>query len=457
MPKTLLNKKEAIRLWKRINVVFIERRNYNFFNLGELTISAFINDLFADLNKAVENKKGNNACPIDSIRKIIKYTKGEVKTLQLTDRVLNNLALYVGTKDYQFFLREEKLKAIENKKELFYSTKWFLYYFEEDDVSKERGVAQAILTIDEEGEVEIENIEKVNGADYQGSFEIVDKQYLFMNLFTKRVSEKRLHIRLFIGVGMSYPIYMGLYTNITGRGSINAGTLLLESIKDKNKNIAPVWHKPKGQEIEGLDIDVIRFFSNKNLNQLKIPNDILTKKELKSWLDKKEDERAIRKKRLMTKKDFKYDVFVSSPMASVPEGEYETMREATLAVINALKEHCGFSSFYYAGRNIETTDDFEANDLSLEIDLEALNDSKIFLMIYPEPLVSSVLVEAGWALQSKKPSFYCVKTKKNLPFLLENAEGARKDVNVRIVEYDGSIDHLVKTLVEYRSILFDSL
>ncbi|MGZ8934684.1 MAG: esterase/lipase family protein [Methylobacter sp.] len=146
---------------------------------------------------------------------------------------------------------------------------------------------------------------------------------------------------------------------------------------------------------------------------------------------------------------FKYDVFLSSAMAGLKtEEDYQTYRTEALNLEKILKEKCGFKSIFYAGRNLETMAEFQAHNLSLQDDFFALKESRYFLLMYPERIVSSVLFEAGWALALGKPSVYYVRDRDDLPFLMAQAGDAHLDAKVTIYEYGKKgreeIFHLIK-------------
>lgn len=129
---------------------------------------------------------------------------------------------------------------------------------------------------------------------------------------------------------------------------------------------------------------------------------------------------------------YKYDVFLSSPMSAFKTDEdYKKERDTMLK----LKEHLERQknlSIYYAGEHISSSISFESELVGLN-DFEAIENSKCFIMFYPESIVSSVLVEAGYALALKKPSIYFVHNKEKLPFLLREAHHSCP--NVQVFEY----------------------
>lgn len=126
-----------------------------------------------------------------------------------------------------------------------------------------------------------------------------------------------------------------------------------------------------------------------------------------------------------------YDIFISAPMAAFENNQkYEENRIFIIKLKQILKKECNLKSFY-AGDDIQTDLEFEAENISLRKDIRILKASKYFLMVYPEKLVSSVLIEAGLAIAMEKPSVYFVRDINHLPFLLKQAGEAISEVHIR--------------------------
>jgi len=140
---------------------------------------------------------------------------------------------------------------------------------------------------------------------------------------------------------------------------------------------------------------------------------------------------------------FKYDAFVSAPMAAVDDTEYEQVRKLAQTVVTCLQKDCGKKSIYYAGANIATRAEFEPNDAAVQEDIDAISHSEYFIMVYPAKIVSSVLFEAGYAVALNKKSIYFVKNARDLPFVMRRAEQAL--ASVKLYDYD-EVDDIVKVL-----------
>jgi pimeloyl-ACP methyl ester carboxylesterase len=155
---------------------------------------------------------------------------------------------------------------------------------------------------------------------------------------------------------------------------------------------------------------------------------------------------------------FKHDVFIAAAMAgNKGDAEYAENRAAVLALIDVLKEKCGFKSIFYAGTSLPTTADFDPEALALTNDLLAMRESRYFIMYYPRRTPSSVLYEAGWALILGKPSIYVIRGDQNddegLPFLLNDAGQAFKERRVRIFKCPDT-PSMLKEFASYGAQLF---
>jgi tRNA A-37 threonylcarbamoyl transferase component Bud32 len=153
----------------------------------------------------------------------------------------------------------------------------------------------------------------------------------------------------------------------------------------------------------------------------------------------------------MADADFAYDVFVSCPMAGArTDQRYQDLRADALRVVDCLERECGLTAFY-AGRDVPTRDAFDAPDYSVVVDLQALRQSRYFLLLYPEKLVSSVLVEAGIALALGKKAVYFARDARHLPFMLRHLD---RVCPVKVYEYR-AVEYVLKLLRQHGARLFE--
>lgn len=129
----------------------------------------------------------------------------------------------------------------------------------------------------------------------------------------------------------------------------------------------------------------------------------------------------------------KYDLFVSTPMAAFNSSkEYEKNRAAMLDVAREIKKLCDFDKVFYAGSEISTFKEFESADLSVVEDYNALEYSDNFMIIYPKKITTSAFIELGWAMAMGKPIIIFVKNRVDLPYLMEHADSAYKNIAIYI-------------------------
>jgi hypothetical protein len=114
-----------------------------------------------------------------------------------------------------------------------------------------------------------------------------------------------------------------------------------------------------------------------------------------------------------------YDVFIACPMTSIAGEEYEKIR-TTIETLAAAIVARGYSA-YSAAVRISTPERADPEAIAAEKDLPALIASRNFLMIYPGKLLSSCLLEAGYALVAGIPSVYFVRSDDDLPYMLRGA------------------------------------
>jgi len=125
----------------------------------------------------------------------------------------------------------------------------------------------------------------------------------------------------------------------------------------------------------------------------------------------------------------KYDVFLSVPMASFrDDSEYQPFRTEALKVVHALHD-CGLSVFC-ALEAIDSMSKFDTLGISTHDDLNILEQSGSFVMLYPQKLATSALFEAGYALAKGRPSVFFVRNEQDLPYLMQRLPEAFTCVSI---------------------------
>lgn len=166
-------------------------------------------------------------------------------------------------------------------------------------------------------------------------------------------------------------------------------------------------------------------------------------------------------RRLVRRSSGARDVFLASPMASASgRDSYAMERERAGDLARIIESYCGYS-VYYAGDEIESDADFEAPGIALAVNVEALRDSRHFVLLLTEPLVkpSSVWVEAGLALAYRKPLTLFVDAPQSLPYMLRQVADARDVPGVPAAQvfYDADVRMAGNLVKKHRGELFDRL
>lgn len=136
-------------------------------------------------------------------------------------------------------------------------------------------------------------------------------------------------------------------------------------------------------------------------------------------------------------------VFLCGPMASLSDNDaYKKSRKLMMGIASALQEN-GFSPTYYGGNEIESIDDFDESIKSVKDNFAQFKQSEFVVVVYPEALPSSVLVEIGYAIALSKPTVIFTKSRDVLPFLLKDID--RTLTNVSVFEY-ANPDEILKKI-----------
>lgn len=148
-------------------------------------------------------------------------------------------------------------------------------------------------------------------------------------------------------------------------------------------------------------------------------------------------------------KEFKYDVFLATAMAGIDsEDDFSKAMGKMEELLTVLDNECGFTRVYFAGRGMKAKKDFDNAGLSVKEDTDAIKDSRIFILVYPQKIVSSVLYEAGIALAYGKPSFYFGN---DFPFLMTQANNVFEHIRIYPAT---SIDDVINDIRKNKQTLF---
>jgi len=115
-------------------------------------------------------------------------------------------------------------------------------------------------------------------------------------------------------------------------------------------------------------------------------------------------------------------IFVAAPMSAfASDAEYAQHRDVVNWLCARLEQNDGVS-VYFAGRAIDGAAGFDDPKQAFLADFDALVKCDLFVLYYPLPVRSSVLVELGIAIGRRKPCLLLPARRADLVFLLQQAE-----------------------------------
>jgi len=117
-----------------------------------------------------------------------------------------------------------------------------------------------------------------------------------------------------------------------------------------------------------------------------------------------------------------YDLFIAAPMNALDEEAYDAGRDFVLELKKSLSTSYGLGRIYFAGTEATGRQAFTQEAAALRRDLEALRSSRLVVLIYPGKVVTSALVEIGYALALGLPCLLLVRDRDDLPYLLRRAD-----------------------------------
>lgn len=390
-----------------------------------------------------------------------------------------------------------------NKLDILENTKWYFYSYSHRNA--EPSVPQIIRQVFEikssfsNGDYEILLSSNPPFSTFSGK---ILRQYSNFNVLTceltsiNRAISKRLYLNFH--TNFSGEFFIGSYLRHSDVGKIYSGSVIIEKIKEPPDDLDKM---PKSFSINTKKVDrvILEYLKDRRLNLLKIPLSVYSKSDLKNWLRGKRDTQKADKPN--------YDLYLSTPlhgMANLSEkydlakrmlsqyfekfancnpvynrDEFKELQSSVYALfqtnifdqfqnekkyieeikkmIHDLRElNIGFQNIWYP----PLQEDFDIDraidpGLLIKENMEAFKASKSYLLIYPFPVISGALVEAGMALienitSSTKPFFILYRSKKDLPLLLRKVDTLNKGNNIIMESLDeiGGVSRIPKWLAD---------
>ena len=114
-------------------------------------------------------------------------------------------------------------------------------------------------------------------------------------------------------------------------------------------------------------------------------------------------------------------IFVACPMSSFPtELLYQEFRAKVLRFCDRLAT--ATKSVFFAGANIGSFVEFDGTSDAMKTDADRIWECDRFVLLYPERILSSALVEVGIAIGLRKPVTIVCRDRADLPYVLQSAD-----------------------------------
>lgn len=282
-------------------------------------------------------------------------------------------------------------------------------------------------------------------TDYTGSASLVASDFLYFEFLTEETGEKHLTIKFKIGPGRIHPYAIGIYSNITSRSAITAGTIVLQHIPEKTAVLPqPKVFDPEDPELAEIPSYIKEFLKSREYNYIKTPTKgIFNDEDFRGFFYNQEV-----KKKSHKREKRKNVIFVASPLSFSGTDTWEELlsigKEVRAQLESLFKAEVHFVGDYYD------------IDLGYIYNLQApkifrqLDSTNKLLLIMPERLASSALIIAGWALSQKISCafFYNKSDRSDFPLLIRSL-----DQNIRYYRFE-ELSHIPKIIERIGTDLF---
>ncbi len=356
-------------------------------------------------------------------------------------RIISICDKYLHDYNYEYNYIQKKYLRIshhaKSKLELFYNTKWYLFFFEYDE-NKQSGIGRANIEITEKGVVKLQNVPKSGATNYLGYSSIhLNNNNLLLQLNTEETNEKHLFINIIINEGSIYNLNVGLYTNIGADGTLFSGTVIL--LKTEEHTLQPKLFLFNSPDINEIDMDIRQFFRNKHQNEIKVTTNITSTTELHKFLEKN----AKKRRAFLHDSYYQYDIYITVAIDSKDKTKVKDEINSIKQIIETIKEKTGFTRIYFANSEIDG-EWLKSADILLNEATEAIEKSKYFIFIQLDP-VAKGLLETGYALQKCRSLLFVKGQEQNLPFLLQKASNLHSKFSVRTYAFN-DLEHLSRLI-----------
>ena len=145
----------------------------------------------------------------------------------------------------------------------------------------------------------------------------------------------------------------------------------------------------------------------------------------------------------------KFNVFIASPIAGFLKiDDYNKYRVLINNIVKNLKMNTEVCNIYCEIANITNITNYDSPAKSVTDDFKHIKESDFFILLYPQKVASSALIELGYAIAENKKILIIAPCQEILPYMILGLEEVYKNIKVEITEYSyHSLFKLIKTFI----------
>lgn len=144
------------------------------------------------------------------------------------------------------------------------------------------------------------------------------------------------------------------------------------------------------------------------------------------------------------------NLFIASPIAGfVNESDYHTYKALLQSVIIEIEKISSLDNIYCELIRINNFSEYDSPATSVIKDIANIDASQYFLLLYPQKVVTSALIELGYAMAQKKNILIISSEKQILPYMVHGLDTVYDNIKVEIKEFTfeiliNSIKHFIE-------------
>lgn len=148
-------------------------------------------------------------------------------------------------------------------------------------------------------------------------------------------------------------------------------------------------------------------------------------------------------------------IFIASPITGFDsQNEYQKYRTELLNIIVTIEKFNNVKNVFSAITNIESELNYEDPAISAKKDFENLHNSTHFILFYPKKIVTSALMELGYAIGQNKQILIVTTDNDILPFMAKKLDEIYTCVTISYTtKFDEILIENIKYFIENNEII----